>query len=62
MITPKKTKILVVDDDEHVRTLLHKMLAGQERTILAAEEGRKPIQVFRGERRTLRFWTYGCRI
>ena len=57
MMMPKKVKILVVDDDEHVRTLLHKMLAGQERAILAAEEGRKAIQVFEGSCRTLRFWT-----
>jgi len=43
-------KILAVDDEESIRTLLHKVLTGQERTILLAEEGRKAIEVFRRER------------
>lgn len=50
MIPNKKMKILVVDDEESIRTLLQKMLASQERTILLAEEGRKAIEVFRRER------------
>lgn len=43
-------KILVVDDEESVRTLLQKVLGGQERTILMAGEGMKAIGVFRRER------------
>jgi CheY-like chemotaxis protein len=50
MIPNKKMKILVVDDEESIRTLLQKVLAGQERTILMAEEGQKAIGVFRRER------------
>ena len=50
MIPNKKMKILVVDDEESIRTLLHTALAGQERTILLAGEGRKAIEVFRRER------------
>ncbi|MBC7839580.1 MAG: response regulator [Nitrospiraceae bacterium] len=33
-----------------MRTLLQEALAGQERTILLAEEGRKAIEMFRRER------------
>ena len=43
-------KVLVVDDEESIRTLLQNVLASQERTILLAEEGRKAIGVFRQER------------
>ncbi len=50
MIPNKKTKILVVDDEESIRTLLQTVLAGRERTILLAGEGRKAIGVFRRER------------
>jgi len=49
MIPNKKMKILVVDDEESIRTLLQKVLASQERTILLAEEGRKAIEVYRRE-------------
>ena len=50
MILNKKTKILVVDDEESIRALLQKVLAGQQRTIVPAEEGRKAIEMFRRER------------
>jgi DNA-binding NtrC family response regulator len=50
MIPNKKMKILVVDDEESIRTLLQKVLASQERMILLAGEGRKAIGVFRQER------------
>lgn len=50
MIPNKKTKILVVDDEESIRALLQKVLAGQQRTIVLAEEGRKAIEMFRRER------------
>ncbi|MBC7839402.1 MAG: response regulator [Nitrospiraceae bacterium] len=50
MIPNKKTKILVVNDEESIRALLQKVLAGQQRTIVLAEEGRKAIEMFRRER------------
>lgn len=50
MIPNKKMKILVVDDEESVRTLLQAVLASQERTILLAAGGWKAIGVFRRER------------
>lgn len=50
MIPNKKMKILVVDDEESIRTLLQKMLASQDRTILLAAGGWKAIGVFRRER------------
>ncbi|MEO5954517.1 MAG: response regulator [Nitrospiraceae bacterium] len=50
MIPNKKMKILVVDDEESIRTLLQTVLAGQERTILLAAGGWKAIGVFRRER------------
>lgn len=62
MIPSKQMTFLVMDDEESIRTLLQKALAGQERTILLAEEGRKAIGCFDGNGRTLRFWTWGCRM
>lgn len=50
MILNRKMKILVVDDEESIRTLLQTVLAGQERTILLAAGGWKAIGVFRRER------------
>jgi len=50
MIARKKMKILVVDDEESIRTLLQKVLAREERTILMAEEGALAIKMFRRER------------
>lgn len=50
MIPNKKLKILVVDDEESIRTLLQTVLAGQERTILLVAGGWKAIGAFRWER------------
>lgn len=50
MILNRKMKILIVDDEESIRTLLQKMLGSQERTILLAANGWKAIGVFRRER------------
>jgi DNA-binding response OmpR family regulator len=50
MIPSKQMTFLVMDDEESIRTLLQKALAGQERTIVLAEEGRKAIEMFRRER------------
>lgn len=46
MIPGGKTKILVVDDEESIRMLLHRVLMGQERAILVAEGGRKVVELF----------------
>jgi CheY-like chemotaxis protein len=46
----RKIKILIVDDEESIRTLLQNVLGGQERTILMAGDGMKAIGVFRRER------------
>jgi CheY-like chemotaxis protein len=62
MIQNKKMKILVVDDEASIRMLLLRVLAGQERTVLVAEGGRKAIELFAESGRTLRFSTCTCRI
>lgn len=49
MIPNKKMKILVVDNEESILTLLQTVLAGQERTILLGAGGWKGIGVFRRE-------------
>jgi DNA-binding NtrC family response regulator len=50
MISNKKMKVLVVDNEESIRTLLQTVLACQERTILLGAGGWKAIGVFRRER------------
>ena len=62
MISNKKMKILVVDDEKSIRTLLQTVLAGQERTILLTTGGWKAMGCFDGNGRTVRFLTCGCRM
>lgn len=50
MMPDKKMKILVVDDEENIRTLLRQVLLDPKRAILVAEGGQKAIVVFRQER------------
>jgi CheY-like chemotaxis protein len=60
MILCKKAKILIVDDQENIRSLLHKVLTGQERTILAAEGGLKAIELFRQKQPDITILDCGC--
>ncbi|HDZ89232.1 MAG: response regulator [Deltaproteobacteria bacterium] len=46
---PKKTKILIVDDEESIRTLLSISLSHKGFEVFAAEDGRKGIEIFRKE-------------
>jgi len=41
-------KVLVVDDDEHIRELLREMLSGYD--VIEAESGAKAVESFRRER------------
>lgn len=62
MMMPKKVKILVVEGDEYVRSLLHKMLGGKNERAWRLRKAEKRFRYFEGRGRTLRFWTYGCRM
>lgn len=46
---PKKTKILIVDDEESLRTLLSISLSHKGFEVFTAEDGKKAIEIFRQE-------------
>jgi CheY-like chemotaxis protein len=50
MVPNKKTKILIVDDEESIRTLIQSVMKSEQRTVLTAEAGRKAVTLFRRER------------
>lgn len=50
MVPNKKIKILIVDDEESIRTLIQNVMRSEQRTVLTAEAGRKAVNLFRRER------------